>query len=786
MTAENSSLHPAQTRRHFGKSQAAAMAGLFVLFFLLAGCSTARHMVAERYYRQGLELSEKKKYDEAALAFRKAIQKNPQWGEPYYRLALCDLETGKDLTRALQALRQAMALMPQNEDVKIRLAGLYIIGYLQHGAIEDFPLKQAHDIADSLLKQKPDSFEGLMLAGQVALLEKRPKDALGWFEKARQRKPDSALALASLGITQIALGQEAEGEQNVKRALEADSRLGPGWDALYNLHMRKGRPQEAENVCRARIEKNPKDPVARLMLAHHFFRMQKPKEMEAAVEPLSRPDGGYKNGRMAAGDFYRSIGRLAEARALYEAGLKEAANDSTLRTEYRKRLASLLLLEGKRDEAEKAYADVLEDAPKDPESRARRALLLLDKDAARALEEFRRLVKDVPGNPVIRYNLGLALLANRKMEEARTAFLEAARMQRNFLEPRLALAQMALDREQWRELQQTAADILTINPRHPEGRYYRAAAYTGLGNYEESRKILLELLKEFPNYREAHLQMAYLDLAERRYSAAEARLKELYEKTKDARALNGRVEVELAQNRQKEALRLAQGELERNPDDARIRLLVARTALRVAEYPLAVRELVRLAERDPNWDYLYLLLGQAHQLNGDLPRAILAFQRALQVTPNHLEATLRLAYAHESAGQVKEAIAAYRKALQIQPNTPIAMNNLAYLLSEHGGDLDEALKLAQLALQRVPQQPYIADTVGWVFYRKNDIEAAMQIFQGLVRKYPDEPAFRYHLGAALLRKGDKARAKAELQAALNNKPPADMEKKIRELLAQAG
>lgn len=277
-----------------------------------------------------------------------------------------------------------------------------------------------------------------------------------------------------------------------------------------------------------------------------------------------------------------------------------------------------------------------------------------------------------------------------------------------------------------------------------------------------------------------------VDLAERRYSAAEARLKELYEKTKDARALNGRVEVELAQNRQKEALRLAQGELERNPDDARIRLLVARTALRVAEYPLAVRELVRLAERDPNWDYLYLLLGQAHQLNGDLPRAILAFQRALQVTPNHLEATLRLAYAHESAGQVKEAIAAYRKALQIQPNTPIAMNNLAYLLSEHGGDLDEALKLAQLALQRVPQQPYIADTVGWVFYRKNDIEAAMQIFQGLVRKYPDEPAFRYHLGAALLRKGDKARAKAELQAALNHKPPADMEKKIRELLAQAG
>lgn len=756
------------------------------LVLLLASCTPARRLVAERYYRQGLELLEEKRYDEAALAFRKAIQKNPQWGEPYYRLALCDLESGKDINRAFQALRQAMSLMPENEDVKVRLAGLYILGYLQHGAIEDMPLKMAHEISDSLLKRKPDSFEGRMLAGQVALLEKKPKDALGWFEKARSQKPDSALAIASVGITQAALGQEAEAEQNLRKALDVDPRLAPAWDALYLMMLRQKRLADAEAVCRLRIERNPKDPVARLMLANHFFRMQKPKEMEAALEPLVRDGSGYRNGKLVAGDFYRSIGRIADARALYEAGLKEADQDAAARTEYRKRLASLLLLEGKREEAEKAYADVLEDAPKDPESRARRALLLLDKDAAAALKEFQQLAKDVPGNPVIRYNLGLALLANRKMEDARTAFLEAARMQRNYLEPRLALAQMAMDREQWRELQQTAADILTINPRHPEGRYFRAAAYTGLGNYEESRKILLELLKEFPNYREAQLQLAWLDLAEKRFAAAEARLRELYEKTKDVRALNGRVEVELAQNRQKEALALAQAELARNPDNARIRLLVARTALRIADYPLAARELIRLAERDPNWDYLYLLLGQAHQLNGDLPRAILAFQRALQITPNSLEATLRLAYAYESAGQIPQAVAAYRKALEINPNTPIAMNNLAYLLSEHGGDLDEAQKLAQLALQRVPQQQYIADTLGWIFYKKNDLESALQIFQNLVKKYPEEPAFRYHLGAVLLKKGQKAQARAELQSALQSKPPADMEKKIRELLSQAG
>ncbi len=752
----------------------------------LCGCSPAKRMVAERYPRQGLALFGQKKYSEAAIAFRKAIQKSPDWGEPYYRLALCDLEKGGDVTRALQALRRAMALMPDHEDAKVRLAGLLIMAYLQHGAIEDFPLREAHGIAGSLLKKRPGSFEGLMLAGQVALLEKKPKEALEQFEKARKIKPDSALAAASSGITQLALGQEQEAEQLLRQALRKDASLGPAWDALYNLQMRRKRPGDAESVCRERISRNPRDPVARLMLASHFFRMQKPDEMREALEPLTGGGGGYENGKMVAGDFYRSIARIADARALYEAGLKEVEKDAARRSEYRKRLASLLLLEGKRDEAEKAYSDVLEDAPRDPESRARRALLMLDKDAAAALKEFQQLAADVPSNPVIRFNLGLALLANRKLEDARTAFLEAARMQRNFLEPRLALAQIAMDREQWRELQQTAADVLTINPRHPQGRYFRAAAYTGLGNYEEARKILAELLKEFPNYREAHLQMAFLDLAERRYPQADTRLRELYEKTRDPRALTGRVEVQLAQNRQKEGLAMAQAELAKNPGDARLRLLVARTALRVADYALAVRELIRLAERDPNWDYLYLLLGQAHQFNGDLPRAILAFQRALQITPGSLEATLRLAYAYEVAGKYAEAIAAYRKALELNPNTPIAMNNLAYLLSEHGGDLDEALKLAQLALQRLPQQRYIADTVGWIFLKKNDLDSAMQIFQGLVKKYPDEPAFRYHYGAALLKKGDRTRARAELQTALQHKPPADIEKKVRELLARAG
>lgn len=757
---------------------------LLLLAFLLAACSSFKEARAQRYLDEGKRRLAAKDYENAALAFRKAIQRDSKLGDAYYHLALTDLERGGDISRALMALQEVMTLMPGNEDVKKRLAEIYLFAYHYQGAVEQYPLQQARGIAQSLLQQNPNSFPGLMLRGQAALFENKPQEAAGYFERARQLQPDSVEAITGLGMVHLRTSDFARGEELLLQALAADPKIVPVYDALYSLYTRTRRAEKAEAILRSRLEKMPAEPAARTSLAYHYFRLGKAKEMEETLAPFSAAGSPYQAGQLAAGDFYRGIGRTAEARGHYGSGLRAAGADAKLATEYRKRLANLLLMEGKREEAEAAYAGILTGAPDDPESRARRALLNMDKDAANSVREFEALVKENPSNPLLRYNLGLAHVANRQTEEARTAFIEASRIQRNFLEPRLALAQILLDANRFREVQQYAAEVLTVNPVHPQGRYFRAAAQTGLGNYPEARKTLEELLKDFPKFRDAHLQMAFLDLAERKYAAAQTRLRTIYQESSDVRALTGMAEVHLAQQQNAEALKLARDELARRPDEPRVRLLVARTALRIQQYDLAVQEFIRLAERDQNWDYLYLQLGAAHQLNGDLPRAILAYRRAAQISPNSIEAVLRMAYAYEVSGQPKEAIAAYRQALAMNPNTPIAMNNLAYLLAEHGGDLDEALKLAQTALQQAPQQRYIADTVGWVFLKKRDVASAVQIFSGLVRKYPEEAVFRFHLGAGLLEQGDRTRARSELQAALERQPPADMEKRIRALLAK--
>ena len=109
----------------------------------------------------------------------------------------------------------------------------------------------------------------------------------------------------------------------------------------------------------------------------------------------------------------------------------------------------------------------------------------------------------------------------------------------------------------------------------------------------------------------------------------------------------------------------------------------------------------------------------------------------------------------------------YRKALAIDQNSPIAANNLAWIYAEYGkGNLDEAIRYAQGTVQRFPNVPGFADTLGWVYYKKGLYGPAVEQLQKAVAKDGNNPVYRYHLGMALAGSGDKVGARRELEQAL--------------------
>ena len=109
----------------------------------------------------------------------------------------------------------------------------------------------------------------------------------------------------------------------------------------------------------------------------------------------------------------------------------------------------------------------------------------------------------------------------------------------------------------------------------------------------------------------------------------------------------------------------------------------------------------------------------------------------------------------------------YVKVLEISPDFAPAANNLAWIIaSEPDGDMGEALRLAMVAKQALPDEPHIADTLGWVHSQRGSPTLAIPQFELALTGRPDDPTITYHLALALNQDGQKEKALKVVEALL--------------------
>jgi tetratricopeptide (TPR) repeat protein len=123
-----------------------------------------------------------------------------------------------------------------------------------------------------------------------------------------------------------------------------------------------------------------------------------------------------------------------------------------------------------------------------------------------------------------------------------------------------------------------------------------------------------------------------------------------------------------------------------------------------------------------------------------------------------------------SEGKIDAANKEYRKVLTLSPKHPLAANNLASNLADGGGNLDEALKFAQIAREAAPEDPSVGDTLGWIYYKKGLVDTAYPLISEAAGKLKNNASIRYHHGMVLAKKGKNKEAAAELNAALSLDP----------------
>jgi|CZKS01.1.fsa_nt_gi tetratricopeptide (TPR) repeat protein len=763
--------------------QTACVCAVIIAF----GAGTACIATKQTYLSRGNKFYDAGKYADASLNYQKAIQKDPKFGEAYYRLGLADIKQNQ-AREAYYSLYRAVQLLPDRTDVTEKFADVSLSYYLADSSHPEFLYKQIKQISNELLSKNPNSYEGRMLEGYLAQTDRQPKKAIESFRKALQVDSSNAGVTTELVRLLIQDGQTEEAFKLAGNVMAQHKDYGPIYDVMYTFYDTGGRVAEAENVLKTKVSNNPKQADYVLQLARYYARLQKPREMTATLQHLVTNTTDFPEGRVWVGDFYLGAKNFPEALRAYREGLS-ATKDARERSVYQKRAIVALRAQGDEEGAFELAARVVKENPKDDEATHLHADLAVEigkpANGELAVREFQTLLKHNPNDASLELQLGRAYRLNGDLPKAIVHFRAAITKRKVLVEPRLELADIDLAQRQFDEALQQINDALRLQPNSPRGRLLHARILMATGYWKDTRIELTNLLKDSPNYNEAKLETGVLAILEKRYPDAI----EIFGKLRDVdpRASAGLATVYASQGQTQKAADIITEALKKWPDALVLLEQMAAIRARNGNYDAAIGQLRQLLDKDPKSVETMQRLGEMYEAKGDHGQAISSYQRALELAPTNIDIGLTLADTLALAGRNAEAKQHYEGLLKLYPDNPGALNNLAFFLADSGGDLDEALRLAQRALAKVPNQPAFSDTVGYIYLKKGLTDAAMRTFGSVVRKNPELAAFHYHLGLAMIQKGEKAAARKELESALKLSTLTPQDKvRVTELLAKIG
>jgi tetratricopeptide (TPR) repeat protein len=549
------------------------------------------------------------------------------------------------------------------------------------------------------------------------------------------------------------------------------------------------RPDQAEQVLKQAYQNDNQQYGFLTMLAAHYYSLGRRDEMVKVLAQIKSHAKDFAAAYVTVGDFYLRMGDYDSAVKEYREGIGRDAKQKAL---YQKRVIEVLMRQGKREEASQVNAEVLKANPSDTDARGVAATLLLDKgEINRALSELQAVVGRSPNNPVAHYNLGRAHEARNEWEQARQEFQKAVNLRPDYLLARLSLAQLQLRRREWEGALRSAQQIIAVDKNNMNARLIESAALMGEKRYDEAREQIDQMLKAYPNSPDINYQLGLANLAESRYKEAEESFRRSYQlDAGNSRGLMGLVQTYMAQNKADQAIAMLEPEAAKAPKRPDYRIAIASAAVLSGKFDLGIAEyqqvLGMLGQDATARADIFLRLGETYRRKGDTSNAVAALQQARGSLPDNPVVLSTLALALDNSGRRTEARQAYEAALKYDPNNAMALNNLAFLLADTGGDLDQALTLAQKAKQLLPNLAEVSDTLGLIYLRKNLSDNAVDIFKQLVSKEPNASTFHYHLGMALSQKGDKPKALEELQHALKDNPSKEEKEKIQQLMNRLG
>lgn len=366
-------------------------------------------------------------------------------------------------------------------------------------------------------------------------------------------------------------------------------------------------------------------------------------------------------------------------------------------------------------------------------------------DATQALDRARRAHESDPAapGPVL---LALDLMAKAPAAEA----LVRAHMARPDVEPgvRLAYSRALMSAQRLVEAAAQLERVTRDRPELPQPYLSLGALHLEMRHPDDAERALnryVELAQGAPSSPGAAdddddeaaesgaaqgVVQAWLMLAqaaEQRgdFTAAEAWLSRIDDPRRALEVQTRRATLMARQGKVIEAREVVRGAPEREPGDARAKLLAEAGVLREVK----------------RWSDAYEVLGGA-----------------VQRFPEDADLIYEQAMMAEKLDRMDDMERLLRRVIGLKPDNAHAHNALGYSLADRGLRLPEARDLIRRALDLSPGDPFITDSLGWVEYRMGNLVEAVRLLRQAYAARPDVE-IGAHLGEVLWANGqhDEAR-----------------------------
>jgi tetratricopeptide (TPR) repeat protein len=397
---------------------------------------------------------------------------------------------------------------------------------------------------------------------------------------------------------------------------------------------------------------------------------------------------------------------------------------------------------------------------------------------------FDQLIDHFPASHSGHFFLGKIYVEQGKLTDAEKEFQKTLELVPDLLEPRFELLKLYNNQNKNENVVQIYRDILERNPGNVRAAMELGYYHYAHGRTAEAEEIFKKLGQRSISEFEVIIKTIQLYIDKKKYDEGIVILQGMQKAVPESPEIHHILGVAFYGKKENQN---ALGHFRKvTPESRFYEDAVIHAAFILSENKQneeAIKLLKDAEKNEPeNAEFKYYL-GTFYEEEEQFEKAELAIQEAIKLEPDNPRYYFRLGVVYDKSNKKEASMDAMRKVISLDPKHSNALNYLGYTYADLGQNLDEAERLILEALKYKPDDGYITDSLGWVYYKKGEFEKALEYLQKAIGIVPDDPIMLEHLGDVYLKLDDKTNALKFYKKSLGHKEKdkEELEKKIREL-----